>query len=418
MSMPSTASRLETIREKVHAQQRLSAAEGELLFAPEVDLHIVGELADLVRRRKNGRLAYYNTNAHLNPTNVCVYRCPLCAYRRRSGRSPRVCAGPRRDPRPGPRGGRARRTELHIVGGLHPAKDFSWYSGILSGLHAECPRLHLKAWTAVEIAWFAARSGQTVRAVLQQLIEAGLGSLPGGGAEIFDAEIRRQISPRKPDAATWLDVHREAHALGLRTNATMLFGHLEDARASCRSPAAAPRCKTRPAASRPSFRWRFIRRTRSWPICAGVSGLVDLRVVAVSRLMLDNFDHVKAYWVSLGVGTAQIALAYGADDLDGTVRHEQIHHDAGATTPEVLVGRRIAGADRRGRLRAGGARFAVSPRATAGSAMGGRGAWGMLEWRKPFTGWRELASVFRRRKRLVVTHTSHEAGFFLPRRGV
>ncbi len=336
MSTPSIASAFETIREKVQAGERLSAAEGELLFEPEVDLHALGELADLVRRRKNGRRAYYNTNAHLNPTNVCVYRCPLCAYSCRSGRSPGVCAGHRRDHGPGPRSGRARLHGIAHRGRAAPQKDFSWYLGILRMLHAECPRLHLKAWTAVEIAWFAERSGQTVRTVLQQLIEAGLGSLPGGGAEIFDAEIRSRISPRKPDAATWLDVHREAHALGLRSNATMLFGHLEEARHRVDHLLRLRELQDQTGGFQAFIPLAFHPENTQLAHLRQVSGLVDLRVMAVSRLMLDNFDHIKAYWISLGVGTAQIALAYGADDLDGTVRHEQIHHDAGATTPEVL----------------------------------------------------------------------------------
>jgi aminodeoxyfutalosine synthase len=196
--------------------------------------------------------------------------------------------------------------------------------------------LHLKAWTAVEIAWFAARSGQPVSAVLQQLIAAGLGSLPGGGAEIFDAEIRSQISPRKPDAATWLDVHREAHALGLRTNATMLFGHLEDARHRVDHLLRLRELQDQTGGFQAFIPLAFHPENTQMAHLRRVSGLVDLRVVAVSRLLLDNFDHIKAYWISLGVGTAQIALSYGADDLDGTVRHEQIHHDAGAQTPEVL----------------------------------------------------------------------------------
>jgi aminodeoxyfutalosine synthase len=332
----STVSAFAAIREKVHAGARLSAAEGELLFEPEVDLHALGELADLVRTRKNGRLAYYNTNAHLNPTNVCVYRCPLCAYSADPGDPRAFVLGTEEILARGREAVEQGCTELHIVGGLHPDKDFSWYRGILGALHAECPRLHLKAWTAVEIAWFAARSGQPVQAVLEQLIEAGLGSLPGGGAEIFDVEVRRQVSPRKPDAATWLGVHREAHALGLRSNATMLFGHLEDARQRVDHLLRLRELQDQTGGFQAFIPLAFHPENTQLTHLRPVSGLFDLRVVAVSRLMLDNFDHVKAYWVSLGVGTAQVALAYGADDIDGTVRHEQIHHDAGAKTPEVL----------------------------------------------------------------------------------
>jgi aminodeoxyfutalosine synthase len=333
---PALSKAFETISEKVHAGERLSAVEGKLLFDPEVDLHALGELANLVRTRKNGRLAYYNTNAHLNPTNVCIYRCPLCAYstdiddpRAYVLTADEILARGREAVAHGC-------TELHIVGGLHPAKDFSWYLGILRTLHAECPGLHLKAWTAVEIASFAERSGQTVRAVLEQLIEAGLGSLPGGGAEIFAAEVRRKISPRKIDAATWLGVHREAHALGLRTNASMLFGHLENAPQRIDHLHRLRELQDETGGFQAFIPLAFHPEHTQLSHLRRVSGLVDLRVIAVSRLMLDNFDHIKAYWVSLGVGTAQVALSYGADDLDGTVRHEQIHHDAGAKTPEVL----------------------------------------------------------------------------------
>ena len=329
---------LDAVRRKVESGERLSSAEGEFLFRPEIDLHAVGQLADFVRRRKHGNVAYYNINAHLNPTNVCVYRCPLCAYSRDAGDPGAYVMTRDEILARGQEAAQSGATELHIVGGIHPEKDLEWYLDILRVLHEAFPRLHLKAWTAVEIAWLAERSGLSIRAVLERMIEAGLGSLPGGGAEIFHPEVRRRIAPRKADAATWLEVHRAAHRLGLRSNATMLYGHLE-------TPAQRIDHLVRlrelqdesggfqafiPLAFHPDGT-RLAELVPHRP-----SGLVDLRVMSVSRLMLDNFDHIKAYWISLGVGTAQVALAYGADDLDGTVRHESIHHEAGSQAPESL----------------------------------------------------------------------------------
>jgi len=241
-------------------------------------------------------------------------------------------------------------TELHIVGGVHPDKDFAWYCGILRLLHGTFPKLHLKAWTPVEIAWFAESSGKPLDAVLGELIEAGLGSLPGGGAEIFDPDVRRRIAPRKADAETWLAVHRAAHRLGLRSNATMLYGHVETAAHRVDHLVRLRRLQDETGGFQAFVPLAFHPGGTRFDHLHRPSALVDLRVMAVARLMLDNFDHVKAYWISLGVGTAQVALAYGADDLDGTVRHERIHHDAGAESPEALsveqIRHRIAEAGR------------------------------------------------------------------------
>ncbi len=328
--------RLRDIRAKVEAGGRLAAADGQLLFSPEVDLHELGEMADIVRRRKNGNAAYYNRNVHLNPTNVCAFRCGLCAYSRDAGHSTAHVMSDEEIMARAREATEAGCTELHVVGGANPQKTFDWYLGIIRNLAAAFPRLHLKAWTAVEIDFFAQISGQSVRSVLEDLIAAGLGSMPGGGAEIFAPRVRRQICPRKADARTWLEVHRTAHHLGLRTNASMLYGHVEttedrvDHLVQLRSLQDATRGFQAfvPLAFHPE--------NTALANLDRASALEDLRVVAVSRLMLDNFDHVKAYWISLGAGTAQVALGYGADDLDGTVRHERIHHDAGATSPQAL----------------------------------------------------------------------------------
>jgi aminodeoxyfutalosine synthase len=328
---------LARILDKVEAGQRLSAADGEFLFQPEVDLHAVGELADRVRRRKNGDVVYYNLNAHLNPTNICIYRCALCAYSR-DAEDPRAYV--LSDEEILQRGREAVEqgcTELHVVGGVHPEKKFDWYLNIVRILHDAYPRLHLKAWTATEIAWFSQTTKRSVRMVLEDLVRAGVGSLPGGGAEIFDPEVRTQLCPRKADGRTWLGVHRAAHQLGLRTNATMLYGHLESAEHRIDHLIQLRQQQDATGGFQAFVPLSFHPANTRLAHLPKPSGLLDLRTVAISRLMLDNFDHVKAYWISLGIGTAQAALSYGADDLDGTVGRELIHHGAGAESPQALT---------------------------------------------------------------------------------
>jgi aminodeoxyfutalosine synthase len=336
MNTQTSNSLLDAIRDKVEAGQRLSAAEGEWLFAPEVDLHAVGELADLVRRRKNGNVAYYNVNAHLNPTNVCRYRCELCAYSRDASDADAYVMGRDEILARGEEAVRNGCTELHVVGGLHPDKKFDWYHDLLAALHEAYPKLLLKAFTAVEIWRFAELTGWSVGRVLEKLIDAGLRCLPGGGAEILAPEIRRQICKKKPGGDRWLEVHREAHRLGLKTNATMLYGHVERAEHRIDHMVRLRELQDETGGFLTFIPLAFHPDGTQLADLHRTSGLDDLRTMAVSRLMLDNFEHVKAYWISLGVGTAQAALGYGADDLDGTVRHEKIHHEAGSQAPEIL----------------------------------------------------------------------------------
>lgn len=332
---------LKVIREKVEAGERLSMDDGILMYDPKTPLNDLGQLANLVRERKNGNAAYYNINTHLNTTNVCVYRCVFCAFRSdlRSDKSYVMS-----DEQILARGQEAVDngcTEMHVVGGLHHQKKFDWYKNTIKILHDAYPQIHLKGWTAVELNWFEFLTKLPQREILSQLKEAGLGSLPGGGAEIFHPEVRDQICEHKADGNNWIHIHRTAHQLGIRTNCTMLYGHVE----------------------KPFHRVDHMIRLRELqdetggfqtfiplafhPDNTGLSHLKkptavdDLRTVAVGRLMLDNIDHVKAYWIMLGIGTAQTALSYGADDLDGTVRHELIYHDAGATTPEFLSVERL-----------------------------------------------------------------------------
>ncbi|MDB4534399.1 aminofutalosine synthase MqnE [Vicingaceae bacterium] len=336
-----TDPKLKSIRDKVEAGERLSMDDGILMYQPDVAINDLGQLANFVRERKNGNVGYYNINTHLNTTNVCIYRCIFCAFRA-DLRSPRGYV--MSDEQILQRGQEAVDngcTEMHIVGGLHHQKQFEWYLNTIRILHEAYPNLHLKGWTAVEINWFEFLTKLSTEEVLQQLIDAGLGSLPGGGAEIFHPEVRDEICEHKADGDNWIKIHRTAHNLGIRTNCTMLYGHIE----------------------KPMHRIDHLIRLRELqdetggfqtfiplafhPENTGLSHIkkptaqMDLRTMAISRLMLDNIAHIKAYWIMLGIGTAQTALSYGADDLDGTVRHELIYHDAGATTPELLSVDRI-----------------------------------------------------------------------------
>ncbi len=332
---------LNSIRDKVEAGERLSLEDGLLLYRPDIPLNDVGQLANLVRQRVNGNAAYYNINTHLNATNVCVYRCIFCAFRS-DLRSPKGYVMTDEDVLQ--RGEEAVRngcTEMHIVGGLHHQKKFDWYLNLLKVLHDAYPQLHLKAWTAVEINWFEFLTKQSIRDVLVQLQEAGLGSMPGGGAEIFHPEVRDKICEHKADANHWLEIHRTAHQLGIPTNCTMLYGHIEEPFHRIDHLIRLRELQDETGGFQTFIPLAFHPENTGLSHIKKPSSLMDLRTIAVSRLMLDNIPHIKAYWIMLGIGTAQTALAYGADDLDGTVRHELIYHDAGATTPEFLSVERL-----------------------------------------------------------------------------
>jgi aminodeoxyfutalosine synthase len=337
--MTATANRLPDIRAKVEAGERLSFDDGVYLY-DEADLFTLGELANVVRERKNGNFAYYNVNTHLNATNVCVYRCNFCAFRA-DLKSPKgyVMSDEQIVARAAEAEARGA-TELHVVGGLHHQLPYEWYLNVVRIIHAAHPRLHLKAYTAVEWDWFARLTGRPTRDILAEFKDAGLGSLPGGGAEIFHPEVRDFICEHKADANGWLRIHREAHELGLRSNATMLYGHIETSRHRVDHLLRLRELQDEtggfqtfiPLAFHPDNTKLGADRKLQKP-----SGLMDLRTMAVSRLMLDNFPHIKAYWVMLGIPTAQLALSYGADDIDGTVVHEKIYHDAGSDAPQELT---------------------------------------------------------------------------------
>jgi aminodeoxyfutalosine synthase len=228
-------------------------------------------------------------------------------------------------------------TELHIVGGLHHQLPYEWYLNVIRIIHGAYPRLHLKAYTAVEWDWFARLTGRPTRDLLAEFKDAGLGSLPGGGAEIFHAEVRDRICEHKADADAWINIHRDAHQLGLRSNATMLYGHIEAPQHRIDHLCRLRELQDDTGGFQTFIPLAFHPENTGLAHISKATGVVDLRVMAISRLMLDNFPHVKAYWVMLGIPTAQMALSFGADDIDGTVVHEKIYHDAGSDTPQELT---------------------------------------------------------------------------------
>jgi aminodeoxyfutalosine synthase len=331
-----TATSLDTVTRKVELGERLTLEDGLFLYQPSTPLQEIGRLANIVRERINGNAAYYNINTHLNPTNVCVYRCTFCAFRSDLRDSKAYTMSDEQILTRAREATENGCTEVHIVGGLHHQKKYDWYVNIIRIIHDAYPSLHIKAWTAVEINWFEHLTKRPVRAILEDLIDAGLGSMPGGGAEIFHPEVRDRICEHKADASHWFEIHRTAHEVGLKTNATMLYGHIENAFHRVDHLIRLRELQDVSGGFQTFIPLAFHPENTGLSHIKKPSGLMDLRTMAISRLMLDNIPHIKAYWIMLGVGTAQAALAYGADDLDGTVRHELIYHDAGATTPEVL----------------------------------------------------------------------------------
>ncbi len=327
---------LAAIRDKVGAGNRLSFEEGLFLYE-QADLFTLGQLANVVRERKNGNFAYYNVNAHLNPTNVCVYRCTFCAFRADLKSPKGYVMSDQEIVERAAEADRRGATEVHIVGGLHHQLPYEWYLNVIRIIHEVYPRLHLKAYTAVEWDWFSRLTGRPTRDILAEFKDAGLGSLPGGGAEIFHPEVRDRICEHKADADAWIRIHREAHELGLRSNATMLYGHLEQARHRIDHLCRLRELQDDTGGFQTFIPLAFHPDHTNLADLPKPSGLLDLKTIAVSRLMLDNFPHIKAYWVMLGIKTAQLALSFGADDIDGTVVHEKIYHDAGSLSPQELT---------------------------------------------------------------------------------
>jgi aminodeoxyfutalosine synthase len=326
---------MEVIRSKVEAGIRLSFEDG-LFLEKSSDLFTLGELANIVRERHSKRFAYYNVNTHINPTNVCVYRCDFCAFRADLEEERAYVMSEEQIVQRAREAQSRGATELHIVGGLHHKLPFSWYVDVVRWVKRASPEIHVKAYTAVEIEWFCKISKRSIEEVLRELVDAGLGSLPGGGAEIFHPDVREKICGAKASTERWFEVHRTAHKLGLHSNATMLYGHVEQAEHRIDHLVRLRELQDETGGFQTFIPLAFHPDNSEMSELPKPSGVMDLKVMAISRLMLDNFPHIKAYWVMLGIKTAQVALAFGADDLDGTVVHEKIYHEAGAETPQEI----------------------------------------------------------------------------------
>ena len=328
---------LSDIAARLEARERLGFEDGVRLFNCP-DLHALGWLANRERERRHGPLTYYNCNLRLEATNVCVASCLFCSFARlRPGDAQAYTLSLEqvfdklrsRADQP--------LTEVHVVNGLHPDLPFEYYLDMLRGLKRIRPEIHLKCFTAVEIAFFADLYGMTDEAVLRALMAAGLDSLPGGGAEIFADRVRRKIAHDKADADRYLAVHRLAHRLGLRSNVTMLYGHIETIEERVDHLLRARALQDETAGFQAFIPLAFHPDNNQMRKLPAPSATDTLRVHAVARLMLDNIPHVKAFWIATGVDVAQISLWYGVDDLDGTVQEERIYHMAGARTPETLT---------------------------------------------------------------------------------
>ncbi|HEV3470321.1 MAG TPA: aminofutalosine synthase MqnE [Pyrinomonadaceae bacterium] len=310
--------RLNELAAKVEAGRRLGFEDGVALFGSE-DVPALGRLADHVRRRLHGRTTYYNVNRHFNPTNVCYADCKFCGFFRTPRAADAYTHNIEESLRIAGEAVREGATELHIVGGLNTKLPFSYFTDLLSSLKARYPQLHLKAWTMVELDHFARFYKMPDEEVIERLKAAGMDSCPGGGAEIFAEPTRSSICAHKTDAGRWLELSGKVHAAGLKTNATMLYGHVETIEDRVDHLVRLREQQDKSGGFQCFIPLAFYPPGTQLSHLPGPSGVDSLKTVAVARLMLDNFPHVKAYWVMLGKRLAQVALHYGANDLDGTI---------------------------------------------------------------------------------------------------
>ena len=327
--------RLAAVWDKVRAGERLSFDDGVALYRSP-DLLAIGHMANHARERRHGDTTYFNVNRHINPTDVCVASCRLCAFGKKA-KDPRAytmsleqvweTAG---------RGWSEAVTEFHIVGGLHPELTLDWYCQMLRGLKERFPQVHLKAFTMVEIAYLARRTRISARETLERLKEAGMDSQPGGGAEIFCERVRRIICDHKIDGQEWIEIARISHQIGLKSNCTMLYGHIETEEDRVDHLLRLRTLQDETGGFVTYIPLAFHPANTPLQHLPTTTGFEDIKNIAVARLLLDNIPHIKAYWVMMTPRVAQIALRFGADDIDGTVVEEKIYHDAGATTSQSL----------------------------------------------------------------------------------
>ena len=337
---PLQDSPIRDLLEKTAASERLTFDDGVRLFETD-DLPALGWAANLARERRHGEVAYYLLNRHVNYTNVCKYDCMFCSFYRKEGQEgawtwtvdqvlEHVAAY---------KG--AGLAEFHIVGGVHPTLPFSYYTDMLRALRREHPTVALKAFTAIEISYLAEISGLSIRDTLVELKAAGLDMIPGGGAEVFADRVRYKVCREKADADRWFEVHETAHALGIPSNATLLYGHIETIEERVDHLLRLRALQDRTGGLLSYIPLAYHPDNNRLEKLGAPSGIDALKNVAVGRLLLDTVPHVKAYWIMLGLKPAQLALSFGADDLDGTVTWERIYHMAGATTPEGLSEERL-----------------------------------------------------------------------------
>src|SRR2546428_670142 len=322
---------LADIAEKVFAGQRLCPEEGVTLYKTP-DLHTVGRLANWVREKWNGNAGYFNINRHLNPTNVCVVDCKFCGFARKPGKGGYTMSLEEAYHHAS-LGYSEVVTEFHIVGGLHPYLPFSYFTDLLSGLKQRFPKVHLKAFTMVELDFLARRAQLRIEDTIGALKEAGMDSCPGGGAEIFAERARSIICDHKVSGDRWLEIARKVHQAGLKSNATMLYGHIETVEERVDHLIRLRQLQDETNGFQCFIPLAFHPANTALSHLPGPTAMLDLRMISVARLMLDNFPHIKAYWIMISPKTAQIGLNFGADDLDGTVVEEKIVHMAGAQTP-------------------------------------------------------------------------------------
>ncbi len=330
-------SQLGPIAAKVRDGVRLDEADAELCFTTPHVLHL-GQLANAVRRRLWGDVTFFNVNRHLNPTNICVYtyNCKFCSFAALPGEAHAWQMSHEEVYRRAAEQGGNQVTEFHIVGGLHPDLSLDWYLEMLRGLKERFPRVHLKAFTAIEIGFFAQREKISIEEVLKRLMTAGLGSLPGGGAEIFHPEVREIICDGKLDAGEWVEVHRTAHRLGLHSNCTMLCGHVERVPHKVDHLMRLRSLQDETGGFNAFIPLAYHPENNYLGLQYHTTGLDDLRHIATARLVLDNIPHIKAYWIMVTPKLAQVALSFGADDLDGTVVEETIYQMAGAESGQQM----------------------------------------------------------------------------------
>jgi aminodeoxyfutalosine synthase len=326
---------LDTIENKVLSGERISEQDALFLFRSP-DLIRIGKIANIASEKKNGNRIFYNVNRHINPTNICVYDCKFCAYSKRPGEEGAYAYDIEEMVSKAKEAAAEGATEIHMVGGLHPRWKFDHYKDILRAIKKELPNIHLKGFTAVEIDWLARKARLSIKETLVELNKAGLDSMPGGGAEIFHQDIRDKITA-KLTAEEWLDVHRTAHNLGMHSNSTMLYGHVETYEHRVDHMRYLRELQDETSGFNAFIPLSFQPHQNEMGIKRYTFGVDDLKTIAIARIFLDNFDHIKAYWIMLGQDVAQLATQFGSNDMDGTVIEEKISRAAGGRSGMVLT---------------------------------------------------------------------------------